>query len=347
MSIVDTRVWLWPLAGVVVLLATAACAVVAYLWGRRLRGAAGALPLAHTEYLTALPAFRALRRRHRSWLVAGLVTLLVGIVSTAALTARPAERELLEQRLATRDIVLCLDVSGSMIPYVAEVIDVYTELTENFAGERIALVLFNSTSRTVFPLTDDYRLVLAELTYASERLDDALWLSERDVEKWDPDVLDRVVTFFAGTESADGASLVGDGLASCALQFDEQATERSRSVVLTTDNEVFMEGVYTLEEAADLATSRDITLYGLYAGDRLGGPSESEYREVVDARDGLYFTVTDPRAVDDLVADVIAQQAVVLGADAEEILADTPRGWFLGALFGVGLLVLLGARGRS
>ena len=55
--------------------------------------------------------------------------------------------------------MLCLDVSGSALPYDRQVIGTYRDLVRSFEGERIGLSIFNSTSRTVFPLTDDYELV--------------------------------------------------------------------------------------------------------------------------------------------------------------------------------------------
>ncbi|MCO1338408.1 hypothetical protein BJH93_05795 [Kocuria polaris] len=342
-------VWVWPVVGLGVLLVALAGTALAFAWGRRNGGSrqSSALPLAHTEHLSELPAYRSLRRRHRLGAMVGVLALGVALVAVAALSARPAQHETLEERLATRDIVLCMDISGSMVPYAAEVIDVYAKLTDEFAGERIALVIFNSTSRVLIPLTDDYRMVQAELERVGGLLDDVVRLVEQDPEDRDEDEINRVLTLFAGTESADGGSLVGDGLASCALQFDEQYSERSRSVLLTTDNEVFMEGVYDLDQAADLASSRAVELYGLYAGSADGGPEAEAYRETVQAHDGLYFAVTDPKAVEQLVADVQAQQAVDLAADAESIVTDAPRDWFVWALLGVGLVILVGGRGRA
>ncbi len=66
--------------------------------------------------------------------------------------------------------------------------------------------------------------------------------------------------FTAGTTAnLSGASLIGDGLASCALQFDAEDTERSRSIILATDNYVSGEPIYTLRRrrtSSRRATSR-------------------------------------------------------------------------------------------
>nr|WP_246256081.1 VWA domain-containing protein [Isoptericola halotolerans] len=281
-----------------------------------------------------------------------MLVLGLCVVATAALAARPVEREVTSERLATRDIVLCLDVSGSMLPYDAAVLSLYADLTEHFAGERIALVVFDSTARTVFPLTDDYTLVGEQLAAGAEAVGlDTERLGSKTLEEMSDRELAQVqdlLTFTAGTTSLEDSSLIGDGLATCALQFDEHGTERSRSILLATDNFVGEDPVYSLGEAAELVASRDITLYGLYGGpaDRVGGAEESDYRAVVGAHDGLYFTLDDPGAVEALVADVQAQQAVALDADAESVLTDVPGRWYAVLLLGTGMLVLAAWRVR-
>ena len=46
----------------------------------------------------------------------------------------PAKVDAGDERASSRDIVLCLDVSGSTLPYDREVIDTYLELVKHFEG---------------------------------------------------------------------------------------------------------------------------------------------------------------------------------------------------------------------
>lgn len=92
-----------------------------------------------------------------------VILLVVALALATALVARPSTVDEGEEKASSRDIVLCLDVSGSALPYDREVIDTYRQLVDSFKGERIGLSIFNSTSRTVFPLTDDYELVSKQL----------------------------------------------------------------------------------------------------------------------------------------------------------------------------------------
>jgi Ca-activated chloride channel family protein len=236
--------------------------------------------------------------------------------------------------LATRDIVLCLDVSGSMIELDSEIVATFSRLVGSFRGERIALSIWNNTSRTVFPLTDDYTLVRQELDEAATALDFNL-----DAWVYDPDALARLERFLTGTVSlqGDSSSLVGDGLATCALAFDDAGTQRSRSIILATDNLVLGTPIYTLPEAARLAADHGITVHGLYASmsDAGATAARAEMERVITAGGGRFYQASDPAAVEGIITDIEAQQAVALDPTPERVLTDRPDrwyGWLVGAL---------------
>lgn len=302
--------------------------------------------LANTSYLSRLPTYRRRMRLYRLALGGVGIFALVASLGAALLVARPAERDVRSEVLATRDIVLCLDVSGSMIEYDGAVLKVFQELVDNFEGERIALSIFNSSSRTVFPLTDDYTLVQEELQAGIAALDQDPATFDYTGGTDDAEILEYAQFTAGTTANLSGASLIGDGLASCALQFDAEDTERSRSIILATDNYVSGEPIYTLPQAADLVASRDITLHGIFGGSQRyeGTPEETEYRETVESGGGLYFLADDPAAVQGMVDDVVAQQAVELDASPEVVVTDRPAGWFLVAVLGVALLLVVAWR---
>ncbi|HLT84323.1 MAG TPA: VWA domain-containing protein, partial [Phototrophicaceae bacterium] len=297
-------------------------------------------------YLRRLPTYRRRMRLYQVALGGVGVFAIVAALGSALLLARPAERDVRAEVLATRDIVLCLDVSGSMIEFDTEIVQTFSEMVESFDGERIALSVWNSTSRTVFPLTDDYALVTDELDAAATALDFDL-----DALVHAPEALDRLEEFVAGTMSLDpnSSSLVGDGLATCAYAFDETDTERSRSIIIATDNQVLGEPIYGLQEAADLAAERDIRLYGLFASsDESYSPENEEaYRQAITGHGGLVYNADDPGAVDAIIADIASQQAVELEAEPEVVITDRPETVLWIAVAGVAALVLAAWRLRS
>ncbi|MCB7134979.1 vWA domain-containing protein [Cellulosimicrobium marinum] len=341
--------WPWVWAGVVVAVLAVAGAGWWFARRRARERAADVLWVANSDYLADVPEVGAWVRRYRLLQGATALGLLVAVVGAGAVAARPAQTDVVVDRLGTRDIVLCLDVSGSMIAYDGAVLRVFQEMVDSFEGERIALSIFNSSSRTVFPLTNDYALVHEELQAGIDALDEDPAEFDYTGGSDDAQILE-FAQFTAGTTAnLAGASLIGDGLASCALQFDAQDTERSRSIILATDNYVSGQPIYTLPQAAELVSSRDITLHGIFGGSQRyeGTPEESEYRQTVEAGGGLYFLADDPAAVQGMVDDVVAQQAVELDASPEVIVTDTPAAWFGVTVAGVGLLLVVAWRVRQ
>lgn len=298
--------------------------------------------VANASYLPSLPSFRTRLTRYKLLLSVMAVILVGATVAAGLLASRPVERQVRSEELATRDIVLCLDVSGSMIEFDTQIIERFIELLPSFQGERIALSIWNSTSRTVFPLTDDYQLVEEELRYAADVLD----FDVDSIADWsfDPGHYDRLIEYLNGTVGLSGnqSSLIGDGLATCGLMFDEQDTERSRSIILATDNEQLGNPVYTLQEAVDVVAGRDIALFGIYAGAVTASSEaqEKEYREAVLAGDGLFFNAEDPDLVSRVVDQIAAQQAVDLDADSDVVITDRPERYFAWLVVAIGVYVL-------
>lgn len=340
----------WPIALIVFAAATVAVAATAIVRRRRRRPRRGQVRrVARTGDLDAVPEVRRALRRSAALRALMVIATLVCMTGAAVLVARPVERQEHTERLGTRDIVLCLDVSGSMQEYDAAIVDVFISIVKGFSGERIALSIFNSTSRMVFPLTDDYSMVLAELEDASRAL--SYWDDDSGLDDWD--LAEDYMTFVAGTEGVpDEGSLIGDGLMSCGMLFDESGTDRSRSIILATDNGLYGNPIYTLDQAVTTVTDRQIALYGLYGGsEELRGTDVqlSFTTAFTDAStrtgQGGAWTAEDPEAIQAILDDVTAQQATALNGEVKVTVTDRPQPWV--AVVFVGLIVLVLGRWRS
>lgn len=294
--------------------------------------------IANSAHLATLDSVSRAFGRYRLGVAAATLLAVVAGVAASVVAARPVDTVVEYPRLANRDIVLCLDVSGSMLGYDAEIVDRFTELIDGFAGERIALSIWNQTSRTVFPLTDDYTLVKEELVTAKDATD--VDYDDAYYGRWSLSDEQKYTDFTAGTildmESESG-SLIGDGLASCALLFDGADTSRSRSIILASDNEVFGTPVFELDEAAEEVSKRDISLIGILGGDGYYGDPD-QFKRVVNEHEGLYFEASDPAAVPAILDQISSEQAVELNAVGEVQVTDLPGAavaWILVALLGM------------
>lgn len=258
----------WPVAVIaaVVLLVVVVCAALWPLERNRQRPR-GAVPLDHLERLRALPRYRALVASHLRRHLLQTVCAIVAAVCLVVLVGRPVQHSMNWSQHRNRDVVLCLDVSGSMSEVDGDVISAYRSLARNLNGDRIGLVAFDSAAVTVFPLTDDADYVDTELAQFSRDLDRGPVPGTR-----------------AGS---NGSSLIGDGLTSCLQRFDGSGNDgRGRTVVLATDNQLSGTPLFSLNDAVRAAVSKHVMVQGV-------APSESDATAVSVLHDAVTTTGGD------------------------------------------------------
>lgn len=269
--------------------------------------------VARAERLRALPTFRqALNRRVLA--LSGILLLgVIAVVSAGVVAARPMSSQTIQPVNTSRDIMLCLDVSGSMSEVDVEVLTVFEELLDGFEGERIGLTIFNSSPVQIFPLTDDYPFIREHLQSIRESFD----------------YLDEVPEHWVGTLNGNGASLIGDGLAACAMAFDHPDDERSRSIVFATDNEINGASIVTLDEAAAYSASVGVRVFALNPVEGKDADVSAELTRAAEATGGQAYGLRDTTTVSDIVAQVQEQEATELKGQAQVVWTDTPNLWIV------------------
>lgn len=302
--------------------------------------------VAGTSHLRIMRAYQQEQRRTRTTLWTGVVLLVAVSISLAVSAGLPIERKVEHPTLASRDIVLCLDASGSMLPYDGQILRAFSTMTDSFEGERISLQLWSAQSITKFPLTDDYGLAQGVLAEAAKVIDEG-YLGP----KGDDYVLvsHELADYLDGIEAPDGermSSLVGDNLATCVLGFDHLNKERSRTVILATDNEVMGPQIYTTAEAVAFAESHDVDVIALYPGD--GGVITAEgeqLKNLVQAAGGSFYNAEDPASIEKIIANIESQQLADLETGGTTVEVDRPEAAMVWAAWSVlGLLGLAAVR---
>jgi len=327
--------WLIPVVLAVVVIAT----VVGWMLARRAGVRSGKKGwVANTGYLRGLPKYQALVRRARPSLAMAFVCFLIAVIAPSVSAGAPVDRYVKHDKSASRDIVLCLDSSGSMLPYDSKIGGAFRQIISHFEGERISLQLWDAYSMTMFPLTDDYDMATDVLQDMSDTIDTGLIQvggkisGTRELFEYLEPVLD---------ENQEVSSLVGDGLASCVMGFDHNDKQRSRTILLATDNEVYGDGVYDLSEAIEFAKSQGVTVTALYPGSDISLSREAiELRDEVRKTGGDFYDASSPSAVDSVVRQIEAEQKEELDSAGKMIETDRPGaalGWTL-----VGVVSLLG-----
>lgn len=313
----------WWLA--LALLVLAALAVFIF---RRPRRTESSLPVAHSGRMTSLPGFRRAMRRKMMTTVAFLGVIALTGLGALAGVARPAWIETVNPEKKLRDVMLCLDVSGSMLGYDADLLAAYQELVDRFDGERIGLTVFNATAVAAFPLTDDYDMVQNYLEDAEEGF--RTWGSQGTDYSWS-----------TSPPNIGGSSLIGDGLVSCVDNFDRKDEDRSRSIVFATDNMLAGEPLFELNEAADIAVDAKVRVYSLSPPSILATTQTQELKSVSDRTGGKQFDMGSATTIDRIVSEIQSQEAQNTPGRSYTIVHDMPAAPLLIAVFGlIGVFVL-------
>ena len=318
--------WLVPVGLGLAALVVAA----AWWWGRRTR--TDGLAVAHSARLTALPRYQVLARRHRHLLVAMSGASLVLVVAVTMLAARPVRSQRAVPEVTSRDIMLCLDVSGSMVEYNRSVLEQFGRLLEDFDGERVGLTIFNASAVTVFPLTTDYRFITDEFA------------------KFRATFEARGIDTLVGTLEGDGSSLVPDGIASCGLSFPDRDEDRSRSVVVATDNQVEGVTLTQMPEVTGLMQDRGIRVYAIYplfTFESRERPETVEIRDLANDSGGAFFGIDNTQATQWIVERIDRSEATRLETEATLVRFAEPTVWLAVAALAAAVLVALAWRARA
>ncbi|PWH05407.1 hypothetical protein DEO23_12550 [Brachybacterium endophyticum] len=316
-------------------------------WHRRSMHKAPVL-VANSAFLERVPSFVRSQRLARALRVVQVGIAVLGLLAASVLAGRVATERVQTPEFADRDIVLCLDISGSMYEYDTQILQTFADMVDDFQGERISLSIFNSTSRTVFPLTDDYDLVQRELKEGAEAIDFDEFgyrLGNRDYPQ---EKVEKYADFVEGTRGIDDqASVIPDGLASCGQLLDHAETDRSRSIIFATDNEVNGEPIFSLDEAAKSVRDRNIDLYTFYPGAyECGDECFDELKSVTEKHDGTLYQSSDPNAIPSIITEIQQTQAQKMGATPTLIRTDHPLFAFVFTLLALVGVLVVGWRNR-
>jgi len=305
--------WIFIPGAALVVVATVILLMAGIIKSKRTVG----VPLANTSRLTKSKGYRDSLRRRRVILVTVAAFLLVAMSSALLVASRPVSKTIETPVKYTRDIVLCLDVSGSMIETDIQIIQKFKDLIKSFNGERVSMVAFNSTASQVFPLTDDYAYVDKQLDYVFNG-----FFTNPPEPGYD---------YIKYTFNNQSASLIGDGLTACTMSFEFDDPDRSRSVILATDNVPNGESTVSLSDAVGLAKNNGVKVYSINPGSvdyetkEVLPEQESELQDVSENTDGQYFALQNENTISEIVNAISRDQTSEIKADPIVTKNDDPN----------------------
>ena len=284
--------------------------------------------------------YQKLKKQYTLYRTLAGASLLLAIVGSFVLVARPAEVEQVNAELQNRDIFLCLDVSNSVDQLNVEMCDELRNVIRKLNGERFGITIFNAKSVLLVPLTDDYDYVLSVLDKLEASFRESLKFDEDNYDIFNSDFdYDAYFYKFEGTLSEEGSSYIGDGLASCLYNFPDltENDARSRMIIFTTDNELNGTPHVTVDEAVRLCKKNDVTVFSI-APDNI--VDENSFKSSIESTGGKYYRNSSASAYDNLLKDIEKIETSSM-TKVETVIYDQPQAVFVCVLLCVAAYFLL------
>lgn len=251
----------------------------------------------NTEY------FKRKMRMYRVLRAVATGSFIATIAISFLLLARPYTALKENEEQYKRDIILCMDVSSSVNELNTSLVQELKDTVKQLKGERFGIVIFNTSGVMLCPLTDDYEYVLTVLDniHSSLTVD-----SSADEMEWVYNMHYMMDGTDVGGEER-GSSLIGDGLATAACDFPDISEDRTRIIILSTDNELDGTPIFWLDEAADLCLKKKITVYGI--GTNLMADTDmASMKSAVEKTGGKFYLEEESGTVGSIV-DRISKEA--------------------------------------
>lgn len=304
------------------------CAALAWWFARggdRPRRDERPVLLAHTDLLRRSPRYAQLVRAEVWRLTSQLAAVGLVLLGAGLLMSRPSATSTTMPEERSRDIVLCLDASGSMAEANAQVMKAYSTIASGLQGDRVGLTIFSAQAVTVFPLTDDPDFITEQLGVAADAFQD-----------FDLD-------WFAGIGgSRSRASQIGDGLVSCTERFDDKRRDRTRVLVLASDNDIVGRPIYPLMDAAEVAKKDGIVVLGI-------GPDTTvkfdEFQDACALTGGELTRLESDTSTETILRRIKAMQQTARENAAPKVVVHDRPGWGI-AIMTIGVLLLIGLTTR-
>ena len=306
----------------------------------------GGIKAANTHFVKNLDIYKS---RKKFFLITSIILeacLIVSLVSSIVLVARPARKETVNNGTKKRDIFLCMDVSYSIYALNYDLVESLEEVVRSLDGDRFGISIFNTSTVLYVPMTDDYDFVISKLEELKEYFKlqqeymenyEGKYLSDIDTEAYYK-IRDDLDYYDAGTlvnNYTKGSSLVGEGLATALFSFPRITDEdRTRIIILSTDNsqEEIGTPLVEIDEACSICADHGIRVFGVFpAEEKFYDRSRIPYNEAmnglmkaVQSTGGTFYRESDTLSVQDMVDDIQAQEALMVDEVTTTRVVDKP-----------------------
>jgi len=283
-----------------------------------------AVKLANTDLYKEEKYYRSEMIKYALLRVILVLSLAGSIICAAILLARPYYIKSIKEQKYNRDIILCMDISSSVDELNLKLVKELQNTVKSLSGERVGIVIFNTSSIVLSPLTDDYEYTLKQL----ENVYEAIKSNNKSTHINDNWMYWNQFLYSGTLVGSDerGSSLIADGLMGGLFAFPE-GDDRTKVIIFSTDNEANGESYLSLSEACDYCKRNDVTVYGI--GTRaMYKPDMEEMESAVKITGGKFFLEEDSASFHKIVEEIERKSADLIEGKTIIKLIETPEKYF-------------------
>ena len=250
--------------------------------------------------------FRKRKILYKTGLTATLICCILVVVSAFMLMAKPYTSRRMQDEKYCRDIILCIDISTSVDYLNENLLDKLKKTVDELQGERFGIVIFNTSPVLLTPLTDDYEYVKDQLDLIAQCLKSRNEVNLDDAFSSGYDWIYYQAYISSGTligNEQRGSSLIGDGLAAAAIDFSDADKERTKVVIFSTDNDIQGTPVATLDEAANICVSNNVTVYGVGTKE-MTPENKKSMKNAVEKTGGKFYLEEESGSFGEIVSSI-------------------------------------------
>lgn len=294
------------------------------------------IKVANTKYIKEIPYYKNIIRKYKKLVISLKSVCIVSILMALLISSRIATIDVSTEPMYKRDIFLCLDASTSVAGLNEKIIENLKKTVKSLKEERFGVLIFNTSSVTVVPLTDDYDYILKTLDDMQKHFH-AVTDENSEFEDYST-AMDFLTngTLVGNTEK--GSSLVPEGLASCATSFPNIEEKRTRVIILTTDNWVEGNPIISMKEAADFCSSENITVFAIAPNDV---KDKNNFENAIKSTGGEVYLADSDTMVSKIVDDINEKERTLVKENNQKRKIDQPHVPFTILIISIFILFIL------
>lgn len=256
-----------------------------------------------------------------------ILSVAVMIFATAVLLARPYYIKKTKEQKYNRDIIICLDISSSVDELNLKLVKELEDTVRDLSGERIGIVIFNTSPIVLSPLTDDYEYTIEQL----DNIHTAIKTMHSKLSFKNDNWLYWNEFLYGGTlvgNELRGSSLIGDGLLGGLFAFPKTESDRTKVIIFATDNDPNGEGFVNITEAAEYCKKDKVTVYGI-GTETMNSQQMNEMKNAVELTGGKFFLEESSSAFHEIVDEIEQKSESLVEGKTIIKMVETPEKWFI------------------